>query len=352
MNIIQYNAEQIPQKYSQIFNLPFQITEGTKVAYDFVHKKLKLRYFEPLVHTGTSSRKLPTQHISNMDTVMFSYTTSGFAVSLLQQQKTLYEHINLAVLNLVGYIVKIVPALRRNSGSYILCYHSVADTGWRFSTGIKEFEEQIAYIANNYKVYSLSEILAGKQGVAITFDDGYEDIYTNALPILKKYRMTATVFVIGDNKNPNRDKMQNNFELLNLSQILLLKEAGWEIGFHTQTHPSLIELTDEELEAELVIGKTETEIKLGTNLDYIAYPLGLYNKKVLQFVKKAGYKAAFTINGGRVKTNKPYQIDRVGVEGNITLHQFKGFFSPLGLFISRQFMKILQLKEFIKTLVA
>ncbi len=287
-----------------------------------------------------------------MTTVTFGYTSQGFAISLLQQQKSLYEHINLFVLNVIGYIIHFVPALQKSSDSYILCYHSISDNGWRFSTKVSNFEEQITYLKQNYKIRSLSEILSGKNGIAITFDDGYEDIYTNALPILKKNGIPATVFVIGDSKNPNRDKMDNHLELLNLSQILLLKEAGWEIGFHTQTHPSLIELNDEELKEELITGKNETETKLGIDLDYIAYPLGLYNKKVLKKVNDTDYKAGFTINGGSVKTKNKYTIDRIGVEGNITMNQFKGFMSPLGLFISRQFMKVLQLKEFILHIVS
>lgn len=282
-----------------------------------------------------------------MNTITFEYTDNGFAISLLQQQKTLYEHINLATLSCIGHLVKLFPSLSKNEGSFILCYHSVSDSGWRFSTAISEFEKQIAYIAKTYKMRTLSDVLNGKQGVCITFDDGYEDVYTNALPILKKYGLTAAVFVIGNSKNPNRDKLQNNLELLNLSQILLLKENGWEIGFHTLTHPNLIELDEEELREEIITGKKETESKLGIELSYFAYPLGLYNKRVLKVVKQAGYKAAFTIHGGKVNTYRKYAVDRVGVEGNITFHQFKGFFSPIGLFISRQFMKILQLKEFI-----
>ncbi len=287
-----------------------------------------------------------------MDTVTFGYTGQGFAISLLQQRKSVYEYINLFTLQLIGYIIRFAPFLQKNNKSYILCYHSVSNSGWRFSTKTVDFEAQIKYLKNNYAIYSISEILAGKKGIAITFDDGYEDIYTNALPILKKYGITATVFVIGDSKNPNRDKMDNNLELLNLSQISLLKEAGWEIGFHTQTHPSLIELSDEELEQELIIGKKDTETKLGIELHYIAYPLGLYNKKVLNYVKKAGYTAGFTINGGSVKTKNKYTIDRVGIEGTLSIHQFKGFMSPIGLFISKQFMKVLQLKEFITHLLS
>ncbi len=287
-----------------------------------------------------------------MTTVTFGYTSQGFAISLLQQQKSLYEHINLFVLNIIGYIIRFIPVLQKTNDSYILCYHSISDNGWRFSTKVTDFEQQITFLKNNYKIRSLSEILSGKNGIAITFDDGYEDVYTNALPILKKYGIPATVFVIGDSKNPNRDKMDNHLELLNLSQILLLKEAGWEIGFHTQTHPSLIELSEEELEEELITGKKETETKLGIDLDYIAYPLGLYNKKVLKKVKAAGYKAGFTINGGSVKTRHIYTVDRVGVEGTLTMNQFKGFMSPVGLFISRQFMKVLQLKEFILHIIS
>lgn len=285
-----------------------------------------------------------------MDTVTFQYTGNGFTISLLQN-RSLYEHINLAVLNVLGYVMNIFTFLKKTDQSFILCYHSISDNGWRFSTPVEEFEKQIKYLKEHYEIKSLAEILEGKKGVAITFDDGYEDNYTEALPILKKYGVTATVFIIGDPKNVHREKLENGLELMNLSQVLLLKEAGWEIGFHTVTHPSLIELTEEEQSKEIINGKKETETKLGIEMNYFAYPLGLYNKSIIKKVKEASFKAAFTVNGGMVSTRNLYTVDRIGVEGTFTFHQFKAFISPLGIFITRQFMKILQLKEFIINLI-
>lgn len=270
---------------------------------------------------------------------------------MYEEPKTLYEYINIAVLNSIGHIINVFPALRKDNNSYILCYHSVSDSGWRFSTGINEFEEQIAYLSEHYTIRSLSEILEGKQGVCITFDDGYEDLYTNALPILKKYRVNATVFIIGDTQNADRGYLQNELPLLKLNQIHGLKANDWELGFHSQTHKNLVEMSAEELVKEIAIGKTETEKKLGEPLDYFAYPLGLFNKKVVNITKEAGFKAAFSVNGGKVHLTNKFEIDRVPVEGYLTIHQFAAIMSPLGLFIGKQFMKILQLKESIISLL-
>ena len=87
-------------------------------------------------------------------------------------------------------------------GTSVLMYHSVSDSEALFAVSVQEFEKQMRYIhdRNLATIYSSEIVLAKstKDTVCVTFDDGYSDVYTNALPILKKYGIKATVFLITD----------------------------------------------------------------------------------------------------------------------------------------------------------
>jgi peptidoglycan/xylan/chitin deacetylase (PgdA/CDA1 family) len=89
----------------------------------------------------------------------------------------------------------------------VICYHTVGNTGVPFFCGLtgELFERQIAYLVKHYRVVSLGEMLAElKAGiklppaVVLTFDDGYRGVYTHAYPVMKKYGVTATVFLTGN----------------------------------------------------------------------------------------------------------------------------------------------------------
>src|SRR3990167_7198792 len=105
---------------------------------------------------------------------------------------------------LKGIVVRalsLVPA--RLSALSILMYHSVSDSGAFFSISPKEFERQMRYIHNSgLTAIFASEInqrmTSGKMAgtVCVTFDDGYEDVYRHAFPVLKQFGIKATVFLI------------------------------------------------------------------------------------------------------------------------------------------------------------
>lgn len=94
---------------------------------------------------------------------------------------------------------------------HIIPYHMVVDkpNGFYPEISIHDFEKQVAYLSKNYNVISLDEIVERvarreslRRCVAITFDDGFKDNYENAYPILKKYNIPATIFLItGDIEN-------------------------------------------------------------------------------------------------------------------------------------------------------
>ena len=254
------------------------------------------------------------------------------------------------VLLVLAQIFNQLFSLKQNSGSSVLCYHSISNDGWGFSTSIEDFYQQIKYLSKNKKIVTIDEIINKKRGeneISVTFDDGYKDFFTNALPILKRHNIRGTLFVLGTPHEANRNALGNNKILLSTADIKSIKKAGWEIGFHTNTHTSLTSLTTEQLKKEIIDGKKNLEKKLGFKLRYFAYPMGEYSPEVVEIVKQAGFEAAFSTNGGEVSINNAsdmHIIDRVCLEGNLTLNQFKTLITPLGLLFNKSFINLLKVK--------
>lgn len=193
----------------------------------------------------------------------------------------------------------------------------------------------------------LSELLSykGKNPVAsITFDDGYANICENAWPIVKKYNIKPTVFVIGDRDRVKRSELDNSLDLLSNEQIKSLKSAGWEIGFHTATHTYVKGAPDELLLSEIVNGKKQLEKILGFNISYFAYPRGGYDNRAIQYVANAGFEWGFSVDGGTLTLRNKYTVTRQPVEGRMNHEEFLGLMSLIGLYMFHWFLTLLRVK--------
>lgn len=127
----------------------------------------------------------------------------------------------------------------------------------------------------------------GKPGVVITFDDGYEDNYTTVFPLLKKYNMKATIFLITD--------MIGAEGHLTKEQIREMSESGLvHFGSHTKSHTRLDMLTDYQIHQEMVLSKEIIEDITGKKVLALAYPNGAYTEKAEQLAISAGYRYAYT----------------------------------------------------------
>lgn len=286
--------------------------------------------------------------------------TEEFLVFLLKniypkllRKKSLFEIVYSLILDLIYKFYKLsaLSSVSKNK-KLILCYHSVGNSGWRFSTHVETFKKQIEFLSKNYKIVPLPKLLKSRiSGVCVTFDDGYLDVYENALPLLKKNKIMATMFVLGSPKNVNRDELDNNLPLLSLDEVIKLKKLGWTIGYHTKTHSNLQNMDEEKLHGEIVSGKTQLEKQLGFDVKYFAYPKGFYSEKVFKFIKQAGFTGAFTVDGQSLELRNRMLLDRVPIEGELTINQLEAMLSPVGLFVTNIFMNVLRMKERIQNKV-
>lgn len=227
-------------------------------------------------------------------------------------------------------------------GVVILHYHSVNYAQGRESliaVTPEDFAWHLAYLEKaGYNVVTLAQAVAYLEGekklppkaVAITFDDGYQDNYTLALPLLKKRGFPATVFMVtGEIGGVNSWDIPKGYPSLNLldwEEIALLEERGVSVMPHSVHHLNLTKLPPAEALGELVESKAVLEERLGGERPYFAYPYGSLNQKVVDTVQTAGYKGAFTSSPGTNVFGKTdiYRIRRMPIK-----EEHQGFWGHL-----------------------
>lgn len=203
------------------------------------------------------------------------------------------------------------------AGIPVLNYHKVENNVSNpLALSAQDFAEQMEYLyKNGYTTISPDQLLDHLQKntplpakpVLITFDDGYQDNYIAAYPIMKKYGFTATIFLISD-------RIGHDDWYMNWDQIQEMRLSGFVFGSHTLSHVSLSEISREEALFQLVNSREGIEWKLDVPVKYFAYPSGDYNAEVEKIVQHAGYKAAFAVKFGRVeKTSDVYSLDRIPI---------------------------------------
>lgn len=219
----------------------------------------------------------------------------------------------------------------------ILMYHRIADVpGDRNALSPEKFQAQLAYLASGgFTTVTMEMVCAhyllGKplprKPVLLTFDDGYEDNYTTALPLLKAHKMTGAVFAIAnwvgrENRWENFNKQPT--KTMDWRQLSTWQSSGMEIASHTMDHPFLSKCADDVLTAELENSKRILSEKLGAEVAYLCYPYGDFNEKVARAARKAAYKAAFAIfDGAPLWRIDPYALPRIPVPARQPMWEFK-----------------------------
>ena len=225
-----------------------------------------------------------------------------------------------------------VPIKYNDKGIPVLMFHSIqaAEKGNTAIIPPEKFKEDMDYLKENgYYTLTLDEAYSflsenkpvPEKSVVITFDDGYENNYTTAYPILKELNFKATIFVITSYIDTNPAFMKS-------AQLRELDKNGIAIESHTITHPeALMKLTYQEQLQELKGSKEALEGMLSKQVNYLAYPYGVMgvniDKNTVKAAQEAGYKLAFTTDGRwSSKVNGLLSLDRVFIS---PLHSIKEF---------------------------
>lgn len=197
------------------------------------------------------------------------------------------------------------------------------------------FGRKMAYLAKKCFVVSPSNIKTAKVNgtanvVAITFDDAFENIIVNAVPVLKEHGFPAGIFVPVDNLGQKaRWEIPENYSdkdviVMTKEQIEELDKEGFEIFSHTFSHPILTDIDDDRLQAELIESKKALEGIVGHKVIGISYPHGAYDTRVYTAVKKAGYMLGFTIDPGIIdRATDCLEIGRVSVSPKDSMIKFR-----------------------------
>lgn len=204
----------------------------------------------------------------------------------------------------------------------VLMYHAVDDNIFGekdLFVSTKAFAEQMKYLHDNgYTTIDFSEIRSYrkyKKPIVITFDDGYEDNYTNAYPILKKYAFKATVFIVSGFIG------KNNY--LNAEQVRQMTDV---VSFqsHTVNHIMLSKADRLTVETECAESKRQIEKLTGKPVFAIAYPFGEYNNDTVAVARKY-YSCGFNTKFGYYWAwSGVYDIRRITVGCSDTLKDFAG----------------------------
>jgi len=221
----------------------------------------------------------------------------------------------------------------------ILMYHSIAPMPIGTVTrGLnvtpKLFNSQMWLLKKlGYRGLGMEELhpylIGEKQGkvVGITFDDGYRNNLTHALPILKKFGHSATCYIIsqkiGGINEWDLDKGIPENPLMTENEIRKWIDEGMEIGAHTQHHIRLTDCDIEIAKQEIQESRSDLEVQFGCPIDHFCYPYGSYHKDIINFVKESGYKTATTTNKGRVEGRSDLlELPRIAIKNRAILPLF------------------------------
>ncbi len=222
----------------------------------------------------------------------------------------------------------------------ILAMHGVEpDPHGKYELSSAAFEYLLSTLKSyGYKTVSLMDILAyfdkGKKlpakPIIISMDDGYQNTYTNAFPLAKKYGFKFTVFLItgliGDNEATRRN---NDFDagvegipvrpMLIWPEIQVMSKYGCEFQSHTWGHEVVTNLDANAITQTLKQSKSDIEVKLGKPCVFVAWPHDAFSDEAISLLAPSGYRGALRAYGGveDLSTMNLYCILRINIDGTM-----------------------------------
>ncbi len=250
----------------------------------------------------------------------------------------------------------------------ILMYHMISEPKTaaeiKYACRPKQFEQHLQMLLNEgfkpvsigaIEDYYINHTPLPDKAFLITLDDGFEDNYCNAFPILRRYQIPAIIYLatglVGKTNQWMSAPTFSKRKMLSWAQIKEMLSQGIDFGSHTLNHPALTELDDESVCKELVQSKKIIEEQLGVACSHFAYPFGLLNERTRELVQQASFKTACTTRSGfNNAARDPLMLHRIEVYGDDSAWKLKqkiGFgmndaswFFPLKYYSSRLLARI------------
>ncbi len=184
-----------------------------------------------------------------------------------------------------------------------------------------------------YRGLSMGELLPYLKGeksgkvVGITFDDGYRNNLTEALPVLQQVGFSATCYIIsqkiGGVNEWDLDKGIPENPLMNETEVGEWISGGMEIGSHTRNHVRLTECNAETAIAEIAQSRKDLEQQFSTPVGHFCYPYGDRDDSIQQITEEGGYLTATTVSRGRARPDDPLlKLPRVPITHHTLPHLF------------------------------
>jgi peptidoglycan/xylan/chitin deacetylase (PgdA/CDA1 family) len=204
---------------------------------------------------------------------------------------------------------RIGQLMPRRCGAPILMYHSLSD----------EFGERHPYFETNTSPGETPR--KDERKVAITFDDGYRNFYTDGAPVLAKHGFRATVFVVSE--FAAQKKAASGIPCMSWQEIRDVRRCGIEIGSHTASHPELHKLSRNELCHELETSKRSIEQETGVAVDSFAYPYAFPEHRhafltaLRELLRRFGYRRGVCTSVGTAgPSSDPFFMPRIPVNSH------------------------------------
>lgn len=220
----------------------------------------------------------------------------------------------------------------------VLMYHEIAqrpETASSLAVPTEAWAAQLAYLsAEGYQTLTAAQLAAAlaaggelpARAVVLTFDDGYEDFHSRAMPLLARYGFTATVFVttgwvrdagpLPAGRRPGR--------MLSWSQIEEAAGAGIEVAAHSCLHPQLDQLAGTRLREELRVSRARLEDRLGATVAGVAYPFGYSSQRVRKAARDLGYGYGCAVgNAMATRESDPFALPRLTIRRSTAMTAFQ-----------------------------
>ena len=204
----------------------------------------------------------------------------------------------------------------------VLLYHGfcISEPAGSFME-IGLFEKHVQYLATKYRLTSLRDVIADRHypkklrnALVITFDDGYRSNYELAFPVLERYGVPATIFLVTD--LTGKVWRDSAVPMLTVGQIQEMDCYGIEFGSHTATHRNLKRLGHQDFKHEVRRSKLDLEQITGRPVVSFAFPWGVYDRGVhIPILKEVGYECAATtvFRPYNPELLSPYEIPRLSI---------------------------------------